>query len=74
MSNTSKSQQKHCYFCSHGMEEVDYKDIRTLEKFINYHRKVLPAKRTGSCAKHQRKLAKAVKRARVMALLSHTAR
>jgi small subunit ribosomal protein S18 len=45
-----------------------------LEKFINYHRKILSAKRTGTCAKHQRKLAKAVKRSKIMALLSHTAK
>jgi small subunit ribosomal protein S18 len=71
---TNRAQQKHCYFCFNGIDEVDYKDVRTLEKFINYHRKVLSAKRTGTCAKHQRRLATAIKRARVMALLSHIAR
>jgi len=72
MSNIPKEQQKHCYFCVNNIQEIDYKDTKTLEKFINYHRNILSARRTGTCAKHQRKLAKAVKRAKIMALLSHT--
>lgn len=74
MNSTQRGQQKHCYFCFNNIEDIDYKDTKTLEKFINYHRKILPAKRTGTCAKHQRRLARAIKRARVMALLSHIAR
>lgn len=71
---TERTQQKHCYFCVNNIQEIDYKNTAMLEKFINYHRNILAARRTGTCAKHQRKLAKAVKRAKVMALLSHVAR
>lgn len=62
---------KECYFCANNLE-VDYKDVRTLRKFINFYMKILPGSRTGVCAWHQRKLSTAVKRARVMALLSAT--
>ena len=58
-----------CYFCEQNLEEVDYKDIRTLRKFINVYKKILPRRRTGTCSWHQRKLATAIKRARIMALL-----
>lgn len=71
---TNKKSQKHCYFCVNNIQEIDYKNTAMLEKFINYHRKILAAKRTGTCAKHQRKLAKAIKRSKIMALLSHTAK
>lgn len=66
---TKKS--KECYFCVNNLE-VDYKDIRTLRKFINFYMKILPGARTGVCAWHQRKLSTAVKRARVMSLLAAT--
>jgi len=52
--------------------EVDYKDTRTLRRFVNFYMKILPGKRTGVCNWHQRKLATAIKRSRVMALLSAT--
>jgi small subunit ribosomal protein S18 len=64
---------KECYFCVNNLE-VDYKDVRTLRKFINFYMKILPGKRTGVCAWHQRKLSEAVKRARIMALLAPTHR
>lgn len=67
----SKSKAKECYFCANNIE-VDYKDVRTLKKFVNFFMKILPGSRTGICAWHQRKLSTAVKRARVMALLSAT--
>jgi small subunit ribosomal protein S18 len=62
---------KECYFCANDIE-VDYKDTHSLHKFVNFYVKILPGKRTGVCAWHQRKLAEAVKRARIMALMSHT--
>ena len=62
---------KECYFCKNN-QEVDYKNVKTLKKFINFYMKILSAKRTGVCATHQRKLTKAIKRARVMGLLSYT--
>lgn len=63
---------KQCYFCVNNIKEVDYKDIQTLRRFINSYMKILPKKRTGTCSKHQRKLATAIKRARIMALLPFT--
>jgi len=62
---------KECYFCVNNLE-VDYKDTRTLRRFINFYMKILPGARTGVCAWHQRKLSDAIKRSRVMALLSAT--
>ena len=61
--------EKVCYFCENNMKEIDYKNTGLLRKFVNYHMKILPGKRTGTCAWHQRKLSQAVKRSRVMALL-----
>ncbi|MDD3301508.1 MAG: 30S ribosomal protein S18 [Patescibacteria group bacterium] len=63
--------QKDCYFCANQLD-VDYKDTRTLRRFVNFYMKMLPGSRTGVCAWHQRKLSVAIKRARIMALLSHT--
>ena len=63
--------KKECYFCVNNLE-VDYKDTRTLRRFINFYMKILPGKRTGVCAWHQRKLATAIKRSRTMALLAST--
>lgn len=63
------AQDKECHFCVNNISEIDYKDINTLRKFINIYKKILPRKRTGTCSWHQRKLAMAIKRARIMALL-----
>ena len=67
----NNKKKKECYFCVNNLE-VDYKDTRTLRRFINFYMKILPGKRTGVCAWHQRKLATAIKRSRTMALLSPT--
>ncbi|OGY79410.1 MAG: 30S ribosomal protein S18 [Candidatus Kerfeldbacteria bacterium RIFCSPHIGHO2_02_FULL_42_14] len=63
-----------CYFCIEGMEVIDYKNTSVLQKFISYYAKILPRRRTHTCSKHQRKLALAIKRARIMALLPFTNR
>lgn len=68
MDNTIKK-EKRCYFCENNIREIDYKDTRTLRRFINSYSKILPRKRTGTCAKHQRKLSTAIKRSRIIALL-----
>ncbi|MFA4833721.1 MAG: 30S ribosomal protein S18 [Patescibacteria group bacterium] len=60
---------KECHFCVNNADEIDYKDTRTLRRFVNFHMKILPKKRTGTCSWHQRKLAAAIKRSRIMALL-----
>lgn len=66
--------QKECHFCTNGMTEIDYRDTKMLQRFTSSYAKILPRKKTGVCAKHQRKLAQAIKRARVMALIPFTTR
>jgi small subunit ribosomal protein S18 len=58
-----------CYFCLHNVKEIDYKDTQTLKKFLSGQMKIYPRRKTGLCAKHQRQLKKAVKRARILGLL-----
>lgn len=65
---------KACHFCVNNIREIDYKDTNLLRKFINAYSKIFPSRRTGTCAKHQRKLSIAVKRSRVMALIPFTSR
>lgn len=60
-----------CYFSSNNIKYIDYKDVELLKKFINPHARILTKRRTHVCAKHQRMLAKAIKRARFMALLPY---
>jgi len=61
-----------CYFCQRNMKEIDFKDTELLAKFISGLAKIRARKRTGVCASHQRKLAKAIKRARYLGLLPYT--
>lgn len=68
METTIKA-EKQCYFCVNNIAEIDYKDTQTLRRFISSYMKILPKKRTGTCSKHQRKLATAIKRSRIIALL-----
>lgn len=63
-----------CYMCSHAMDELDYKDLRVLQKFVTSYGKIVPRRRSGSCMKHQRIISQAVKRARIMALLPFVVR
>jgi len=66
--------EKSCYFCLNNLSEIDYKDVPTLKRFISSYAKIAPRRRSGVCAKHQRKLSEAIKRARIMALLPFTPR
>jgi small subunit ribosomal protein S18 len=61
--------RKVCRFCADKSLKVDYKDVRTLGSFITEGGKIVPSRTSGNCAKHQRQLAIAIKRARVLALL-----
>ncbi len=61
--------KKVCAFCQSKAEGIDYKDINTLKKYITEGGKILPRRMTGVCAKHQRVLATAIKRARLVDLL-----
>lgn len=61
--------RRSCEFCREGIDVIDYKDVNRLRKYLTNRGKILPRRSTGTCAYHQRKLAKAIKRARQMALL-----
>ncbi len=58
-----------CRFCQDKIELIDYKDITRLQKFITERKKILSRRISGNCARHQRKVCHAVKRARFLALL-----
>ncbi len=60
-----------CYFCKNRIDEIDYKDYELLRKFMTPRGKIVPRRNTGVCAKHQRRLALSIKRAREMALLPY---
>lgn len=70
--NNQRKKKKVCQFCADNLDSIDYKDTLRLRKYISERAKILPRRITGTCAKHQRQLAVAIKRARVMALLSYT--
>ena len=61
--------KKVCAFCQAKTDVIDYKDINTLKKYVAEGGKILPRRMTGTCAKHQRVLATAIKRARLVDLL-----
>lgn len=58
-----------CYLCEHNLDKLDYKDYYTLRRFVTLQGKIRPPRKTGTCTRHQRVVARAVKRARVMAVL-----
>ncbi len=61
--------RKVCAFCQNKVDAIDYKDVNTLKKYVTEGGKILPRRMTGVCAKHQRVLAVAIKRARLVDLL-----
>lgn len=63
------SRRKVCAFCMDGIKDVDYKDLPRLRRHISERGKIEPRRKTGTCAKHQRSLTVAIKRARHVALL-----
>ncbi len=67
-----KPRKKVCHFCADRVEEIDYKDVARLRKFVSERAKILPRRATGTCAKHQRELTTAIKRARQVALLPYS--
>ena len=67
-----KRRPKVCHFCVDKVTSVDYKDIEKLKKYVTDRGKIVPRRVTGACAKHQRQLTRAIKRARIIALLPVT--
>ncbi len=62
-----------CAFCVEKIEKIDYKDINMLRRFVSDQGQIDSRRRTGTCARHQRRLTTAIKRARYLALLPYTA-
>ncbi len=71
MVRSRKPRRKVCHFCADRVEVIDYKDIARLRKFVSERAKILPRRATGTCAKHQRELTTAIKRARQVALIPY---
>tara|TARA_Y100000590_G_scaffold179631_1_gene204742 strand:- start:819 stop:1082 length:264 start_codon:yes stop_codon:yes gene_type:complete len=67
-----ENKKRFCKFTAKGIEEIDYKDINLLKEFITETGKIIPARATGTSAKYQRQLTRAIKRARHLALLPYT--
>lgn len=67
-----KSRKKVCAFCVDKVGSIDYKDTQKLRKFTSDRAKILPRRVTGTCARHQRELTTAIKRARQVALMPYT--
>ena len=69
-----QSRNKFCYFKENGITDVDYKDVRLLRRFVNDQGKIMPRRITGSSAKMHRKLVRAIKRSRSIALMPYVNR
>ena len=63
------NRKKVCAFCANKAKAIDYKDVATLKHYISERGKILPRRQTGTCSMHQRMIANAIKKARIMALL-----
>lgn len=66
-----KKKRKNCNFCIDKVDVIDYKDVMKIKRYLTETGKILPRRITGTCAEHQRMLAKAIKRAREAALISY---
>lgn len=69
MQRRFRPRRRVCEFCADKNKRLDYKDVDEVKKYVSDRGKILPRRATGTCAKHQRKVAKAVKRARIIALV-----
>ncbi len=68
-----RSRRKVCVFCVDKVDHIDYKDTAKLRRFVTERGKIVPRRISGNCAKHQRQLTTAVKRARIITLLPFVA-
>lgn len=66
--------KKPCYFCSQNIKVIDFKNTDLLRRYISAQSKISKRRRSANCAKHQHRVAQAIKRARYMALLPYTPR
>ena len=67
-----RKRRKVCAFCVDKVTSIDYKDTAKLRRYLSERGKILPSRMSGNCAKHQRQLSEAIKRARAIALLPYT--
>ena len=67
-----KGKKKVCSFCVDKIQDIDYKEVTRLRRFITERAKILPRRISGNCAKHQRQVTIAIKRARQIALMPYT--
>ena len=67
-----RRRKKVCVFCGEKNGDIDYKDVNKLKRYVSERGKILPRRITGNCAKHQRALTVAIKRARHIALMPYT--
>lgn len=67
-----RAKKKICSFCVDKVTDIDYKDVAKLKKYVSERGKILPRRISGNCAKHQRQMTIAIKRARHIALLPYT--
>ena len=68
---TKKPRNTVCVLCTENIEEITFRDTEVLRHFVSGQNKILPRKKTGSCAKHQRKISREIKRAREMGMLGY---
>ena len=66
-----RKKRKTCSFCADHAESIDYKDAAKLKRYLTEAGKIIPRRVTGNCAKHQRMITKAIKRAREAAIISY---
>jgi len=66
----TKQPLKQCHYCANNKSVIDYKDVQTLRRFVSSYMKIAPKRRSGLCSKHQRKVANAIKQARIAGLMA----
>ena len=71
MNRNRRSRKRVCAFCADKIAEIDYKDVPRLRRFLSERGKIIPRRVTGTCARHQRQLTTAIKRARHVAFLPY---
>ncbi|MGB9661616.1 MAG: 30S ribosomal protein S18 [Moorellaceae bacterium] len=67
-----RGRKRVCSFCVDKIDQIDYKDVNRLRKYMTERGKIIPRRISGNCARHQRQLTRAIKRARIVALLPFT--
>lgn len=70
MAYKKRKEDRPCYFCVKNVKHIEYKDVQTLRRFVSSYFKIVPRRRSGLCAKHQRQVARAIKQARIAGLIA----